>query len=137
MARLGILSIDEEPAAAQIWLVRAPRATIFKLAHDPKFEHYSPGSLLTHWFLKELCEEEDVCVVDFGRGDDPYKRDWLHHRRVRQGVIAANPKTLMGLRAVLLEVLPTRLSSRIHGLRKVSQIRSPQPNDAAQAEPEQ
>jgi len=114
-ARLALAVIDDVPAAAQIWLVRPPYATIFKLAQDPKFDQHSPGSLLTHWFLKELCENGGVRSVDFGRGDDAYKKDWLKHRRLRQGAIVANPRTLRGLVATILEIWPTKLSSYIHG----------------------
>src|SRR4029077_351928 len=66
-AQMGVATIAGEPAAAQIWLVEAPFATIFKLAHDPKFERYSPGSLLTHWLLRHFCENSGIREVDFGR----------------------------------------------------------------------
>ena len=113
MARLALASIAGELAAAQIWLVCPPRATIFKLAHDPKFDKYSTGSLLTHWLLGELCAKDGVSEVDFGRGDDPYKKDWLQCRRLRQGAIVANPRTVRGLVSIILEIAPTNLSSLI------------------------
>lgn len=119
VARLGVATIDGEPAAAQIWLVQAPSGTIFKLAHDPKFDQFSPGSLLTHWLLRELCEKGAVRDVDFGRGNDPYKKDWLHCCRFQQGLVAANPRTVRGLWCALSEVVPTKLSAVIRkGLSK-------------------
>jgi len=110
-AQMGIATIAGEPAAAQIWLVEAPNATIFKLAHDPKFDRYSPGSLLTHWLLRQFCEDAGILEVDFGRGDDTYKKNWLHSCRYRYGVIAANPRTLNGLSACVFDVAPTLLST--------------------------
>jgi Acetyltransferase (GNAT) domain len=110
-AQMGVATIAGEPAAVQIWLVRPPLATIFKLAHDPKFDRHSPGSLLTYWLLRHFCENEDVTEVDFGRGDDTYKKNWLHSRRYRYGVIAANPRTLSGLSTCLFDVAPTLLST--------------------------
>jgi len=111
LARLGVLTIDGEPAAAQIWLVKSPRATIFKVAHDAQFDRYSPGTALTYRILKKLCEDEHVHEVDFGRGDDPYKKQWLSRRRMRQGLVAANPRSLRGMRTALFEVAPTKISA--------------------------
>ena len=108
MARLGVAMIEGVPAAAQIWLVQQDRATIFKLAHDPAFDRQSPGTLLTHWMLRLLHEQDGVREVDFGRGDDGYKRLWLGHCQDRQGVLAANPRTLKGLLAVAVDILPSR-----------------------------
>ena len=109
-ARLAIAHIDGEPAAAQIWLVRPPRATIFKLAHDPKFDAHSPGSLLTRWLLQHCLEQDGVREFDFGRGDDAYKRLWLGQCRLRYGLVAANPRTLHGLYRFVVDILPTRIA---------------------------
>jgi CelD/BcsL family acetyltransferase involved in cellulose biosynthesis len=102
--------IEGKPAAAQIWLVSQDRATIFKLAHDPVFDRQSPGTLLTHWMLGLLHERDGVREVDFGRGDDTYKRLWLRLCQDREGVLAANPRTLKGLLAVAVDILPSRVA---------------------------
>ena len=109
-ARLGVAMIEGKPAAAQIWLVQQDRATIFKLAHDPAFDRQSPGTLLTHWMLRLLHEQDGVREVDFGRGDDTYKRLWLRLCQDREGVLAANPRTLKGLLAVARDILPSRVA---------------------------
>ncbi|MEO8300883.1 MAG: GNAT family N-acetyltransferase [Rhizomicrobium sp.] len=109
-ARLGVAMIEGKPAAAQIWLVQQDRATIFKLAHDPAFDRQSPGTLLTHWMLRLLHEQDGVRDVDFGRGDDGYKRLWLGSCQDREGVLAANPRTLKGLLAVAVDILPSKLA---------------------------
>jgi hypothetical protein len=110
LARLGVAMIEGVPAAAQIWLVRQDRATIFKLAHDPAFDRQSPGTLLTHWMLRLLHEQDGVRQVDFGRGDDSYKRLWLRFCQDREGVLAANPRTLKGLLAIAIDILPSRVA---------------------------
>ncbi|HET7085356.1 MAG TPA: GNAT family N-acetyltransferase [Rhizomicrobium sp.] len=110
LVRLGIARVDGQPAAAQIWLVRDSRATIFKLAHDPAFDRQSVGTLLTHWMLQQLHDTDGVREVDFGRGDDRYKRQWLAARREREGLLAANPRSLKGLAAILFDILPSRLA---------------------------
>jgi len=110
VAKLAVALIDGQPVAAQIWLVQQGRATIFKLAHDPAFDRQSPGTLLTHWFLRFLYDRNGVREVDFGRGDDTYKRQWLAFSRYRQGLLAANPRTLKGLLSVVVDILPARLT---------------------------
>ncbi len=112
--RLGIMRIDGVPAAAQIWLIGAARATIFKLAHSPTYERLSPGTLLSHWLLQQVMQEGVRCI-DFGRGDDPYKRNWLQRRRYRQGAIVSNSLSLVGMNDAIRYVLPTRLSQAFKG----------------------
>ena len=123
IARLCVATIEGKPAAAQIWLVRQDRATIFKLAHDPAFDRQSPGTLLTHWMLRLLHERDGVREVDFGRGDDTYKRLWLRLCQDREGVLAANPRTLKGLLAVAADILPSRVAKF---LRRRAPVASPQ-----------
>ncbi|HWU54528.1 MAG TPA: GNAT family N-acetyltransferase, partial [Rhizomicrobium sp.] len=109
VARLAVAWIDGAPAAAQIWLVQEGRATIFKLAHDPAFDRQSPGTLLTHWVLHQLHDQGGARDVDFGRGDDGYKRLWLSSSRDRVGLLAANPASLKGLATVMFDILPSKL----------------------------
>lgn len=96
--RMGVLSIKGEPAAAQIWIVRGGLATIFKLGHDERFKEFSPGSILTARLLEHVIDIDRVREIDFGHGDDPYKKDWLRQRRERWGIVAANPRTIIGAR---------------------------------------
>jgi hypothetical protein len=88
--RLGLLYLDEIPIAAQLWLVADGRATIYKLAHDQRYDALSPGSLLTAHVLRHLLAVEGLREVDFGRGGEPYKRLWLGRRRERWGLLAFN-----------------------------------------------
>lgn len=107
--RLGIMTIDGVPAAAQIWIVWHGKATIFKLAHDKRFTALSPGSLLTSHMMEQVLSEGGIREVDFGRGDDPYKALWLPRRRERWGIIAFNPSTLRGRAAALRHLGPATL----------------------------
>jgi CelD/BcsL family acetyltransferase involved in cellulose biosynthesis len=105
--RLGFLLINGEPVAVQLWLLCAHGATIFKLAHRQKFSACSPGTLLTHWMFSQLVPALKIKRVDFGRGDDRYKRDWLRFCTFRRGIIACNPTNLAGLRDIAIDIVPT------------------------------
>ncbi len=81
--RLGIAEIDGQPVAAQFWTVECGTAFIHKLAHDENFRKQSPGTLLTAAMFAHVIDQDRVDLVDFGTGDDPYKRDWMDTVRVR------------------------------------------------------
>lgn len=107
--RLGIASLDGAPVAAQIWLLHPGRATIFKLAYDEATKARSPGTLLTAHMMRHVIERDGVREVDFGRGDDDYKRSWLGERRERIGLVAIDPTAPSGLLAALRHVALPRL----------------------------
>lgn len=99
--RLALLWQDDVPIAAQYWLLRRGVATVLKLAHDEAYKPLSPGTLLTAWTIRHLIEADGIEALDFGRGDDPYKRMWATHRRQRIGLVAATPWRAAGLFAIL------------------------------------
>jgi hypothetical protein len=102
--RLGVVWIHDEPVAAQTWITWQGRSTIFKLAHDQRFDALSVGSVLTMWMMRHALDVDHVSEVDFGVGDDPYKRTWLAHRRERWGLLALNPRTAKGLFGIVRHV---------------------------------
>ena len=89
--RLGTLTREGETIAAQYWIVREGSAMVLKLAHDEAHRALSPGTVLTAWMIRRLIETEAVRMLDFGRGDDPYKQLWTTCRRQRIGLLLARP----------------------------------------------
>lgn len=86
--RLGLAEIGGQPVAAQFWTVEGGTAFIHKLAHDERFRKQSPGTLLSAAMFEHVIDLDGVSMVDFGTGDDPYKRDWMEEVRIRWRVRA-------------------------------------------------
>lgn len=97
--RLGVLRIDGEPAAAQIWLVTGRRATIYKLAYADKFAPLSAGSILTKMMFDWVLENDQVAEIDYGIGSEPYKMAWMSARRHIVALVGFNCRSGLGLLA--------------------------------------
>ena len=97
--RLGVLrDIKGEPVASQYWLVSGRRGWLLKLSHVETERSASPGTALTAMMIQGLIDRDGLRELDFGRGDDRYKRLWVSERRQRMGLVlahAGHPRGLM------------------------------------------
>lgn len=75
--RLGIARKDGRAVAAQFWTVDNGIANIHKLAHVSDEDGTSPGTLLSEAMFRHAIDTDKVSQIDFGTGDDAYKRDWM------------------------------------------------------------
>jgi hypothetical protein len=79
--RLGLLYLDGQVVASQLWLVNRGVAHIFKLAQDRDANKFSPGSLLTSHLIDYVYQHDQVERIDFMLGDDPYKALWMEQEQ--------------------------------------------------------
>jgi hypothetical protein len=98
--RLGIVYVDGEPAASQLWIVHERNALIYKLAYDERFTDLSVGTVLSATLFQHAIDVDKVSEVDYLSGDDAYKKDWMSQRRERWGILALNPRTPRGVLAI-------------------------------------
>lgn len=89
--RFGIAHHEGEPVAAQLWTVENGVAYIHKLAHRENARQLSAGTTLTAALLEQVIDHDQVREVDFGTGDDPYKRDWMEAVRNRYALTCLRP----------------------------------------------
>ena len=95
--RLGVARKEGRPLAVQLWLVEHGEATIHKLAYREDAKELSPGTILGEAMFRRAIDGDHVRVIDYGTGDDAYKRDWMDERRPLWRLQAFNPATLRGL----------------------------------------
>jgi hypothetical protein len=94
--RLGVVWLNGQPIAAQVWIVSHGRAEIYKLAYDEAYKAYSPGSVLTAKLMAHVIERDQVSEIDYLIGDDAYKKSLMSHRRERWGLVARNHASVVG-----------------------------------------
>ncbi|MBB6425590.1 GNAT family N-acetyltransferase [Sphingopyxis sp. JAI128] len=92
--RMGIARIEGAPVAAQFWTVEDGTAFIHKLAHVEDSLKASPGTLLSAALFRHAIEIDEVRRVDFGTGNDAYKRDWMNRHDPLWRIEAFNPSRI-------------------------------------------
>lgn len=115
--RLGLAWVGEVPVAAQFWWVANSKACIYKLAYDPAYRHFSPGTLLTAEMMKHVIDQDHVVEIDYLSGDDAYKQSWMSHRRDRCGLVAFEPKSIGGAWGAAQHLIGRTLSSALSRVR--------------------
>ena len=113
--RLGIARKDGVPLAAQLWLVEGGTAWIHKLAYREDAKALSPGTVLSMAMFRHALDEDKVERIDYGTGDEPYKRDWMAERATLWRLHAFNlrsPRGLAGAARAAVSALVRRARSR-------------------------
>lgn len=89
--RLGLARHEGVVVAAQFWTVEDGTAWIHKLAHLESAKPLSAGTTLSAALFEHVIDRDRVACVDFGTGDDPYKRDWMEQVRPRWRLTCLRP----------------------------------------------
>ena len=89
--RFGLARAEGHPVAAQFWTVDSGTAYIHKLAHRESAKPLSPGTTLSAALFAQVIDVDKVELVDFGTGDDGYKRDWMEQVRERRRLTCLRP----------------------------------------------
>jgi hypothetical protein len=95
--RVGLLADQHGPVAAQYWAVSGKRAYLLKLAYLKSAASHSPGTVLTALMIQSLLAADPIDHLDFGRGEDRYKRDWVSHQQHRIGLLLINRRSAHGV----------------------------------------
>ena len=115
--RLGIVSINGAPAASELGIVAARSAMLMKTAYDPQFQNFSVGALAIYRTLQHILDTDDVDEIDFGLGDDPYKREWVSHSRERVWIAGLNRRTVRGMLGASYNIIGRLLKRDAAGTR--------------------
>lgn len=89
--RFALALAEGKPVAAQFWTVEAGTAFIHKLAHIEEAKPLSPGTTLSAALFERVIDGDKVDMVDFGTGNDGYKRDWMEEVRTRYRIELLRP----------------------------------------------
>jgi CelD/BcsL family acetyltransferase involved in cellulose biosynthesis len=84
--RLGFLMFNDCPISSQFWILSNGTAFILKTTYDQNYKKYSPGKVLTMEMIRHIITGDNVRVIDYIHGDEPYKQDWTPKRRERKGL---------------------------------------------------
>jgi hypothetical protein len=113
--RLGVARKDGRPLAAQLWTIEDGTAWIHKLAYREDAKAMSPGTVLSMAMFRAALDEDRVARIDYGTGDDGYKRDWMGERADLWRLEAFNLRSTRGFAGAVragLSALVRRARSR-------------------------
>ena len=111
----AIARAEGEPVAAQFWTVEDGTAYIHKLAHLESAQKISPGTTLTAALMEEVIDRDKVSEVDFGTGNDGYKRDWMEAKRPRYTLTCLRPSSPRNWPILVKQALRKLVSRRSAG----------------------
>lgn len=113
--RLGLAYHEGQPVAAQLWVVEHGIATIHKLAYREDARHLSPGTVLSVEMFRRAIDEDRAEMIDFGIGDDGYKKDWMEEAVPLYALTAFDLRSFRGL-AGLGRFVAGKLVQRVRSL---------------------
>lgn len=110
--RLGIARHQGRPVAAQFWTVEGGTAWIHKLSYVEDAKKMSPGTVLSAALFQRAIDHDGVEWIDYGTGNDGYKRDWMERKRTLYNLRAGDPRQPAAWK-MLARMVARNLASRL------------------------
>ena len=105
--RLAFLFFNGAPIASDKWIVWNKIGLAWDGLYDLEFSKYSPGKVLESEMIEYMIDQEKVFEIDFGEGDEVYKKRWTPKRRERKSITVFNRNIKANILALLMiKVLP-------------------------------
>ena len=105
--RLAFLFFNGAPIACDKWMVWNRIGYAWDGLYDLEFSNYSPGKVLESEIIEYMIDQEKVFEIDFGEGDETYKKRWTPRRRERKGITVFNNNIKANILAlIMIKVLP-------------------------------
>jgi hypothetical protein len=118
--RLGLLTLDGQPAAMQLWVVARNVAQCLRISQHEQFSDLPLDDMLTEQITPHLIDTDRVVELDFGYIVEQFAAHWAAQRRRRVGIIAFNLRTRRGLKGALRHIfLPKLLALPRRAVRKL------------------
>lgn len=95
--------------AVQLWTIEGRTACVHKMAHSTAHDRQSPGTLLSHHMFEHMIDHEPIDRIDYGTGNNAYKRDWMEDTRPMLRLDCFNPRKAR----MWLPALRTRISQLV------------------------
>lgn len=90
MLRLGILYIDGVASAAQLNIFHDNISLIYKLSYQEQHKNLSSGAILSFKMMQYAFSQDNSRLIDYGCGNDEYKRNWMNHCLKKMTLTAYN-----------------------------------------------
>lgn len=116
--RLAFLFLNGVPIASQFRIVFNDACFFLKTAYDCQYRKYGPGIIMLADMIKYVIDVDHVREIDFGPGDEPYKRSWASQKRKMRKIIIFN-NTLKGRFLALLKLKVSPFFQRHERLREI------------------
>ncbi|MEM1196116.1 MAG: GNAT family N-acetyltransferase [Pseudomonadota bacterium] len=103
--RLGLAENEGKTVSGQLWTIEAGVAYIHKLAYVEASRPLSAGTVLSAAMIEHAISQDGAKLIDFGLGDEPFKRQWMEDVRPRYQIDCldmAQPRAWMDLARLAL-----------------------------------
>jgi hypothetical protein len=107
--RLGLIALDGEPAAMQMWIIADNAAQCLRISQSKRFADLPLDEMVTERITPHLIDVDRVVELDFGYIVEQFAAQWAPRTRQRFGIVAFNKRTRRGFKGALRHIVLPRL----------------------------